>query len=45
MLYTRVVKKAALNALRKSISIKVRKETENSYGLIHHSLTPLKLTL
>ena len=45
MLYTRVVTKAVLNTLRKSISATVRKEPETSYGLIHHFLKPLKLTL
>ena len=45
MLYTRVVTKAALNTHRKSICAIVRKEPETSYGLIHHFLKPLKLTL
>ena len=45
MLYTRVVTKAALNTHRKSICTIVRKEPETSYGLIHHFLKPLKLTL
>ena len=44
MLYTRVVTKAALNTLRKSISTIVRKELKISYGSIHHILRPLKLT-
>ena len=37
--------KNTLNTLRKSISTTVRKEPETSYGLIHHFLKPLKLTL
>ena len=45
MLYTRVVTKAASNTQRKSISTVVAKESEKSYGLIHHLLKPLKLTL
>ena len=45
MLYTSVVTKTALNIQRKSISTTVRKESETSYGLIHHFLKPLKLTL
>ena len=45
MLYTRVVTKAALNTQRKSISTTVRKYPEAPYGLIHHFLKPLKLTL
>ena len=45
MLYTRVVTKAALNTQRKPISTAVRKEPETSYGLIHHFLKPLKLSL
>ena len=45
MLYTRVVTKAASNTQRKSISTVVAKESEKSYGLIHHLPKPLKLTL
>ena len=45
MLYARVVTKAASNTQRKSISTVVTKELEKSYGLIHHLLKPLKLTL
>ena len=45
MLNTRVVTKAASNTQRKSISTVVTKELEKSYGLIHHLLKPLKLTL
>ena len=45
MLYTRVVTKAASNTQRKSISTVVTKESEKSYGLIHHLPKPLKLTL
>ena len=43
--YTRGVTKAALNTQRKPLSTTVRKEPETSYGLIHHFLKPLKLTL
>ena len=35
----------ALNTQRKPISTTVRKESETSYGLIHHFLKPLKLIL
>ena len=45
MLNARVVTKAASNTQRKSISTVVTKEPEKSYGLIHHLLKPLKLTL
>ena len=49
MLYTRVGTKAALNTQRRSISTtviwRIRKEPETSYGLTHHFLKPLKLTL
>ena len=45
MLYTKVVTKAALNTQGKSISKIVRKEPKTSYGLIHHFLKPLKVTL
>ena len=45
ILYTRGVTKAPLNIQRKSLSTTVRKEPETSYGLIHHFLKPLKLTL
>ena len=45
MLYKRVGTKAALNTQRKSISTTIRKEPETSYGLTHHFLKPLKLTL
>ena len=45
MLYTGVGTKAALNTQIKSISTTLRKEPERSYGLIHHFLKPLKLTL
>ena len=45
MLYTRVGTKAALNTQRKSIGTTVRKEPGTSYGLTHHFLKPLKLTL
>ena len=44
MLYT-IGYKSTLNTQRKSISTIVEKETETSYGLIHHFLKPLKLTL
>ena len=45
MFYKKVVTKAASNTQRKSISTVVTKELEKSYGLIHHLLKPLKLTL
>ena len=45
MLYAKVVTKAAPNTQKKSISTVLAKEPEKSYGLIHHSLKPLKLTL
>ena len=45
MLYARVVTKAALNTQRTSTSTIVRKERPQKYGLIHHLLKPLKLTL
>ena len=45
MLYTKVVTKVALNTQGKSISKIVRKEPKTSYGLIHHFLKPLKVTL
>ena len=45
MLHTRMVTKALLNAQRKFMSTIVRKEPKTSYGLIHHFLKPLKLTL
>ena len=45
MLSTRVGTKAALNSLRKSINTTVRREPETSYGLTHHFLKMLKLTL
>ena len=45
MLYAIVVTKATTNTQRKSIITTVRKEPKKSYGLIHHLLKPLKLTL
>ena len=45
MLYARVVTKAITNTQRKFIITTVRKERKKSYGLIHHLLKPLKLTL
>ena len=45
MLYAKLVTKAASNTQRKSISTVVTKEPQKSYGLIHHLLKPLRLTL
>ena len=45
MLDTRVITTANLYTQKKSISTTLRKEPKTSYGLIHHFLKLLKLTL
>ena len=45
ILHARVVTKGASNTQSKSISTAVTKEPAKSYGLVHHLLKPLKLTL